>query len=143
MGPGRADQESATITPRPESQADGYVDYVDQPYADQSLGPGQYPGEYGTLARGRETGRTGYAGRRRKDRHDDRGARQWAIRATITFVLVLPLLSLVALWAYAASSTVGGAIAKQTSDTINREFGAPTQALVQQFDAERADTFAW
>jgi signal transduction histidine kinase len=138
------------MTPRLESQADGYADYadyVDQPYASQSQGPGQYPGEYGTApgqpGRGRETGRTGYAGRRRKDHRGDRTARQRSIRSTITVLLIIPLLSLIALWAYAASSTVGGALAKQTSDTINREFGAPTQALVQQLDTERADTFAW
>jgi signal transduction histidine kinase len=92
---------------------------------------------------GRETGRSGYAGRRRKDHRGERAARQRSIRSTITALLILPLLSLVALWGYAASSTVGGALARQTSDTINREFGAPTQALIQQLDTERADTFAW
>jgi signal transduction histidine kinase len=91
----------------------------------------------------RDTGRTGYAGRRRKDRHRDRTARQRSIRSTITVLLVIPLLSLIALWAYAASSTVGGALAKRTSDAINQEIGAPTQALVQQLDTERAETFAW
>jgi len=98
--------------------------------------------KYGA-ARGRETGRTGYAGHRRKDRHGDRTARQRSIRSTIMVLLVIPLLSLIALWAYAASSTVGGALAKRTSDMINREIGAPTQALVQQLDTESTDTFAW
>jgi signal transduction histidine kinase len=51
--------------------------------------------------------------------------------------------SLIALWAYAASSTVGGAIGKQNSDTANKVIGAPTQALFQQLVQERADTFIW
>ena len=72
-----------------------------------------------------------------------RPPRQRSIRSTITVLLVIPLLSLVALWGYAASGTVGVALAKQTSDTINREIGGPTQVLVQQLDTERADTFAW
>jgi len=100
------------------------------------MGPGRSQQE-------RETGRAGYAGRRRKDRHGDRTARQRSIRSTITVLLVIPLVSLIALWAYAASSTVGGALAKRTSDAINTDIGAPTQALVAQLDTERAETFAW
>jgi len=70
-------------------------------------------------------------------------ARQRSIRSTLTILLVIPLLSLIALWAYAATSTVGGAIAKRNTDTLNRLLGAPMQALNQQLDTERALTFAW
>ena len=52
-------------------------------------------------------------------------------------------MSLIALWAYAASSTVSGALAKRNSDTANRLIGAPIQALFEQLVAERADTFIW
>ena len=57
-----------------------------------------------------------------------RQRRQRPIRSTLTVLLVIPLVSLIALWAYAASSTVGGAIGKQHSDTANKVIGAPTQA---------------
>ena len=73
----------------------------------------------------------------------DRQGRQRPIRSTLTVLLVIPLVSLVALWAYAASSTVGGVIAKRHSDTANRIIGAPTQALFQQLVLERTDTFIW
>ena len=58
-------------------------------------------------------------------------------------MLVIPLISLVALWAYAASSTVGGALAKRSADTVNRTIGGLLQGVVQQLDTERSDTFVW
>jgi signal transduction histidine kinase len=72
-----------------------------------------------------------------------RRGRQRAIRSTLTVLLVIPLLSLVALWAYAASSTVGGAIAERNSDTVNKEIGGPIEALDLQLTQERAQTFIW
>lgn len=80
-----------------------------------------------------------------KPRHKVQSSRgrQRPIRSTLTILLVIPLVSLIALWAYAASSTVGGAIGKRNSDTANKAIGAPTQALFQQFVLERADTFIW
>jgi len=69
--------------------------------------------------------------------------RQRPIRSTLTVLLIIPLVSLVALWAYAASGTVGAAIAKRSSDTANRIIGAPTQALFQELVLERTDTFIW
>jgi len=71
-----------------------------------------------------------------------RRRRQRPIRATLTVLLVIPLLSLIALWAYAASSTVGGALAKRNSDTVNSDIGAPTQALLLDLNSERAESFA-
>ena len=72
-----------------------------------------------------------------------RRGRQRPIRSTLTVLLVIPLVSLIALWAYAASSTVGGAIGKRNSDTANKLIGAPTQTLFQDLTQERADTFIW
>ena len=63
--------------------------------------------------------------------------RQRPIRSTLTILLVIPLVSLIALWAYAAGSTVGGAIGKRNSDTANKVIGAPTQALFQQLVLEQ------
>lgn len=70
-------------------------------------------------------------------------ARQRSIRSTITILLIIPLLSLIALWAYAATSTVGGALAERNADTLNTDIGGPIQALFAQLAAERTDTFTW
>ena len=72
-----------------------------------------------------------------------RQVRQRPIRSTLTVLLIIPVVSLIALWAYAASTTVGGAIAKRNSDTVNKDIGAPTQALFTQLTQERALTFVW
>ena len=78
-----------------------------------------------------------------QDRTTGRAGRQRSIRSTITILLVIPLLSLIALWAYAAVSTVGGAIANQNDNTLNQEVGGPIAALVGALQTEGADTFVW
>jgi signal transduction histidine kinase len=109
------------------------------------------------VGRGQDGGRAPYAGHRRKERRGrslgrgvasgfggpGRTARQRSIRSTITILLVIPLLSLIALWAYAAVSTVGGAIANKNDNTLNQLTGAPIAALAQALETERADTFVW
>lgn len=72
-----------------------------------------------------------------------RRGRQRSIRSTLTILLVIPLISLVALWAYAAASTVGGALAKKNSDAANKIIGAPTQNVLEDLVQERALTFVW
>jgi signal transduction histidine kinase len=57
--------------------------------------------------------------------------------------MVIPLVSLVALWAYAAATTVGGALAKKNSDAANKIIGAPTQNVLEDLVLERALTFVW
>jgi signal transduction histidine kinase len=57
--------------------------------------------------------------------------------------MVIPLVSLVALWAYAAASTIGGALAKKNSDAANKIIGAPTQNVLEDLVLERALTFVW
>jgi signal transduction histidine kinase len=124
------------MPPRLVPKSDGYADYVDQPQP-QPQGQGQYGS-----ARAYQVSRAGYAGRRRKGRRDQ-GERQRSIRSTILILLVIPLLSLVALWVYAASSTVGGALTKRDADTLNKDIGAPLQGLLQALISERTDTFTW
>jgi signal transduction histidine kinase len=152
MGPGRADQEWPTSPPRLVPQSDGYADYVDRSQPGPPAGPAnrQPTGPQGAtrkeLGRGRERSRAAHAGHR-KDRRGfaapGRAARQRSIRSTITILLVIPLLSLIALWAYAAVSTVGGAIANKNDNTLNQEVGAPIAALSAALQTERADTFVW
>ena len=139
MGPGRADQEPVIVPPRLVPKSDGYAEYIDQPrYGQQPQGPGQH-GAARALPPGRAAA---YAGRRRKG-HGNRGARQRSIRSTIMILLIIPLVSLVALWAYAASSTVGGALAKRNSDAANHAIGGPLELLITGLAAERTDTFIW
>jgi signal transduction histidine kinase len=68
---------------------------------------------------------------------------QRSIRYTITLLLIIPLLSLVALWAYAASGTVGPALARQHSAALNNTVGQPILNLSVALQAERAQAFAW
>jgi signal transduction histidine kinase len=58
-------------------------------------------------------------------------------------LLLIPLISLIALWAYAAFGTIGPAIAKRNTDTINKDVGGPAQGLLLQLAQEQADTFIW
>src|SRR3984885_9307208 len=158
MGPGRSDQEWPTKPPRLVPQSDGYADYVDQSWpgsAGQQAGQptGQQHTAARQLGRGQDGGRAPYAGHRRKERRGRslgrgsggprRTARQRSIRSTITILLVIPLLSLIALWAYAAVSTVGGAIANENDNTLNQLTGAPIASLVGALQTEGADTFVW
>ena len=57
--------------------------------------------------------------------------------------LWLPLLSLVALWAYAATSTIGGALAQRAYDRENNTTGGPDTVLLHQLIAERTLTYVW
>jgi len=54
-----------------------------------------------------------------------RQARPRSIRFTLTILTIIPLLSLAALWAYAASSTIGGALAQRAYDKENNATGGP------------------
>jgi signal transduction histidine kinase len=136
MGPGKADQEWPNSHPRLVPQSDGYADYADQSRSEPA---GLPTGPQSSAPRHRKDGR----GRVPNIGRPDRTARQRSIRSTITILLVIPLLSLIALWAYAAVSTVGGAIANQNDNTLNQEVGGPIAALVGALQTEGADTFVW
>jgi signal transduction histidine kinase len=69
--------------------------------------------------------------------------RQRSIRSTITLLLIIPLLSLIALWVYAASGTVGPALAKQHSAALNNTVGQPILNMSVALQTERAQAFAW
>jgi signal transduction histidine kinase len=72
-----------------------------------------------------------------------RRARPRSIRSTLTILMVIPLISLIALWTYAATSTIGGAFAQRAYDTENRDTGGPGQALLVQLVQERTLTYVW
>lgn len=67
--------------------------------------------------------------------------RKRPIQATLAALLVIPLVSLITLWAFAADSAITSAIAHYGTDTVDRDVGNVTEAVVTQVDTERADTY--
>ncbi|MBV9447112.1 MAG: sensor histidine kinase [Streptosporangiaceae bacterium] len=67
--------------------------------------------------------------------------RKRPIQATLAALIVIPLVSLVALWAFAAENAVTSAIAHYGTDTVDKDVGTVTEAVVTQVDTERADTY--
>ena len=127
------------------SRADFMRAPASQPHRDVPQ-PGDGPEPFGDPGQHRPPGPPPAAARRRADggvASHGRPVRQRPIRVTLTVLFLVPLVSLIALWAYAAAGTVGSAIGKRNSDTINKDVGGPAQALLLQLALERADTFAW
>ncbi|GAA2601419.1 nitrate- and nitrite sensing domain-containing protein [Actinomadura fulvescens] len=60
-----------------------------------------------------------------------------SIRAEIAVLLLVPLLSLIALWGYAASVTVGDALAQRRYHTLDREFAPSGQGVLIELGKER------
>jgi len=65
--------------------------------------------------------------------------RKRPIQATLAALIVIPLVSLITLWAFAAESAVTSAIAHYGTDTVDKDVGTVTEAVVTQLDTERAD----
>ncbi|HEX3960886.1 MAG TPA: sensor histidine kinase [Trebonia sp.] len=72
-----------------------------------------------------------------------RQARPRSIRFTLTGLMIIPLVSLTALWAYAASSTIGGAFAQRAYDKENNATGGPDSVLLDSLIQERTLTYVW
>ncbi|MBW8486403.1 sensor histidine kinase [Actinomadura parmotrematis] len=72
-----------------------------------------------------------------------RGERTRSIRVTIFGLLVVPIVSLVALWGFAAQSTAGDAFEKRNLDAINKRYGAAITPLLQQVGLERQQTVVY
>jgi signal transduction histidine kinase len=70
-------------------------------------------------------------------------SRQRSIRSAIIWLLVLPLVTLAGLWAYAAVGTIGPAVAKQDSAAVNADIGEPDALMTQALEIEQASTFIW
>jgi len=61
-----------------------------------------------------------------------------SIRRRIAFLLVIPLVSLIGLWGFSASLTLGAALNKFKVATVYNKLGAPGSYLDMQLQAERA-----
>ena len=65
------------------------------------------------------------------------GLRRWSIRMRIFLLVAVPILSLIGLYAFAATITASNAINLQRSRTLKNSIGTPTGNLEAQVDAER------
>ena len=65
------------------------------------------------------------------------------MRITLAGLLVVPLVSLVALWAFAASITLGNALREHNYNRLVALSAAPTDQLANQVSRERQQTFTW
>ncbi|HEY4850829.1 MAG TPA: nitrate- and nitrite sensing domain-containing protein [Streptosporangiaceae bacterium] len=65
------------------------------------------------------------------------------IRLTLVGLFIVPMLSLLALWGYAASVTLGNAIQERNYSVQDAEIGAPADALAAQLTQERLQAFMW
>ena len=72
-----------------------------------------------------------------------RSARTRSIRLTLAGLLVVPLISLAGLWAFAASVTLGPALQEHNYNRQYGTVGRPAQTLGVQLGQERLQSFIW
>ena len=70
-------------------------------------------------------------------------ARERSIRAMLASIFVVPLVSLLALWGFAASVTLSNAIQEHNFSTENKLYGGAAQVLGTQLAQERLQAFIW
>src|ERR1700744_4234147 len=152
MSPGRGGQEP----PRQRGlvpKADGYADYVEDDQAGDAYEQRpEHPGE--ERAGGASVPRPSWPGRgpeelaRSQQRYPGSGGgnraarRQRSIRSTITWLLVLPILTLIGLEAYSFVNTLPGSIANHNNSTVNNDVGGSLSGLITQLSAESSETYA-
>src|SRR5215813_14099987 len=73
----------------------------------------------------------------------ERPLRRRSIRAMLTPLFVVPLVSLVGLWGFAASVTLLNALREHDFTTENQRYGLQAQALGLQLAQERSAVFVW
>jgi signal transduction histidine kinase len=138
--PRRVGQEPTREQPRLVAQPDGYADYVE----DVGL-PGERgaPGPTGSGA-ARESGGlvVGPVPRRHSASAAPPRRRQRSIRSTLTWLLVIPMITLIGLLVYSFTTTVPEVLANRNNTAINNEVGAPLQGLLTQLTTEAALTYS-
>ena len=72
-----------------------------------------------------------------------RPARTRSIRLLLALLLIVPLVSLLALWVFAASVTLSSAIQERNFNAQDNTIGAPAEALGVQLTLERLQSFIW
>ncbi len=124
---------SGADRPRPGAKPSEYADY------DKPAGGDSEPAVRGPVT---PAGRMPHVSHRRGGRKRGPG-RQQAIRSTITILLIIPLLSLVALWGYSASEALGPALSERATTTVNGDLGGPLEELLNEVGTEQSDTYVW
>ena len=61
----------------------------------------------------------------------------------LALLFIVPLVSLVALWVFAASVTLSSALQERDYSTQNHTIGAPAEALGVDLTLERLQSFIW
>ena len=64
------------------------------------------------------------------------GLRRWSISLRIFLLVAIPILSLIGLYVFAASSAAGNAINLSRARTVKNVVGLPVATLEQQLDTE-------
>jgi signal transduction histidine kinase len=72
-----------------------------------------------------------------------RRPRQRSIKTLLALLFIVPLVSLLALWAFAASVTLINAVREHNYTTENRAYGGAAQALGLQLAQERSQVYVW
>jgi signal transduction histidine kinase len=72
-----------------------------------------------------------------------RRKRQRSIRVLLTLIFIVPLVSLLGLWGFAASVTVSNAVQEHNFNSENRMYGGWAQALFTQLAQERLMAYEW
>jgi signal transduction histidine kinase len=71
------------------------------------------------------------------------GRGQRSIRSAISWLLILPIVTMIGLYAYAVSGAIGPAVAKQRVAAVNAAIGAPDAYMQLYLEKEQSDTFIW
>lgn len=72
-----------------------------------------------------------------------RPGRRRSIRALLALLFVVPLVSLLGLWGFAASVTLHNALQEHNFSTEDRLYGGPAQTLGIELALERSQSFVW
>lgn len=118
---GKLETGPARGQPRLVQRPDGFADYVEDVHPPQKQKP-------------KKPKKTKTAKTSRK--------RQRPIRSTFTMLLVVPLLSLTALWGYSFATTIGGFLASRADTQVSDDIGEPLQGVLAQLNAEATLTYA-
>ncbi|HEY6787180.1 MAG TPA: nitrate- and nitrite sensing domain-containing protein, partial [Trebonia sp.] len=144
MRSGALDQEPGRGSARLVPQPDGYAEYVEQAREQaRPAGPGQHrsssrrPSGQGPT-RNIPTGSFRIKGVQPPPRRGQR-----SIRTTITYLLILPVLTMIGLYIYAAAGTIGPAVARQHTATVNADIGEPDTLLSEAVEQEDADSYIY
>jgi len=144
MRSGALDQEPGRGSARLVPQPDGYAEYVEQPREQaRPTGPGQHRSSARRTSGQGPTRNIPTGSFRIKGVQPVQRRGQRSIRSTISVLLILPVVTMIGLYVYALSGTIGPAEAKQNSAAVNNDIGVPFSSMVQAIELEQAQSYIW